>query len=114
MKNGRKGETYNIGGNNEVENISLAEKLCDIMDEKYRSKRLKSFRELITFVKDRPGHDRRYAIDSSKVEQELGWVPEESFETGLEKTVRWYIDNSEWVERVRSGEYLSWVKEHYG
>jgi dTDP-glucose 4,6-dehydratase len=114
MEKGRIGETYNIGGKNEVENISLAEMLCDILDKKYRQKGGRPCRDLIAFVKDRPGHDLRYAIDSSKLKHELGWVPEESFGSGLEKTVKWYVDNSEWVERVRSGEYLSWVREHYG
>ncbi len=114
IKKGRRGETYNIGGRNEIENIVLVEMLCDILDETLRSKRDESCKELITFIKDRPGHDRRYAIDFSKAARELGWSPIESFESGLRKTVKWYIDNHEWVKRVKSGEYQSWIKKHYG
>ena len=113
MKKGRRGETYNIGGNSELENIRLVEMICDSLDELMKQQG-KSRRGLIEFVKDRPGHDRRYAIDSTKLKQELGWVPEESLETGLQKTIEWYLDNKEWVNRVRSGEYQSWIKEHYG
>jgi len=113
MKHGRTGETYNIGGNNEIKNIRVVELICDILDE-IRPRERGSYRELITFVKDRPGHDRRYAIDASKLMRELNWRPEESFETGLEKTVKWYLHNQEWVRRVKSGEYLAWIKEHYG
>jgi dTDP-glucose 4,6-dehydratase len=114
MQEGKKGETYNIGGNNEIENIALVEMLCDILDETLQRGREESCRKLITFVRDRPGHDRRYAIDSGKAKRELGWSPEESFETGLRRTVKWYIENREWVDRVRSGEYRSWIKEQYG
>jgi dTDP-glucose 4,6-dehydratase len=114
MKHGKRGETYNIGGNHEMENIGLVEMICDILDEIQKPEAKTSRRELITFVKDRPGHDRRYAIDFSKLRQELGWVPEESLETGIRKTIQWYIDNGEWVNRVRSGEYQSWIAEHYG
>lgn len=114
MKKGRRGETYNIGGRSEMENIVLVEMLCDIVDSRLKSTGRKPSRELITFIKDRPGHDRRYAIDFSKISSELGWAPEESLRSGLEKTVQWYLDNREWTERVRSGEYLSWIKEHYG
>jgi dTDP-glucose 4,6-dehydratase len=113
MKHGRTGETYNIGGNNEMQNIRVVELICDILDE-LRPRENGSYRDLITFVKDRPGHDRRYAIDASKIMSELRWRPEESFETGIRKTVEWYLDNQEWVRRVKSGEYLSWIKEHYG
>ena len=108
------GETYNIGGHNEKRNLQVVESICDLLDElapatddrDARTGRLRlSYRELITFVKDRPGHDRRYAIDASKIERELGWKPEETFETGLRKTVQWYLDNRQWWERVLSGEY---------
>jgi len=114
MKRGKRGETYNIGGNHEMENIGLVEMICDILDGIQKSEAKESRRELITLVKDRPGHDRRYAIDSTKLNRELGWVPKESLETGIRKTIQWYIDNREWVNRVRSGEYQSWIKEQYG
>jgi dTDP-glucose 4,6-dehydratase len=113
IKNGERGNMYNIGGNNEVENINLVEMICDILDGLQKRKDNKSRRELITFVKDRPGHDRRYAIDSTKLKRELGWIPEESLETGIHKTIKWYLDNQEWVGRVRSGEYQSWINENY-
>jgi len=113
MKHGRIGETYNIGGNNEMENINVVEMICDILEE-LRPRRGGSYRGLISFVNDRPGHDRRYAIDTSKIRDELGWRPEESFETGIRKTIQWYLDNQDWVNKVRSKEYLSWIKEQYG
>ncbi len=114
MTSGRQGETYNVGGNTEMENITLVEMICDILDEYLDAKGAPPRRELIRFVKDRPGHDRRYAIDSAKIAKELQWKPEESFETGIRKTISWYLDNQEWVNRVRSGEYHRWIKEHYG
>ncbi|MBW1705314.1 MAG: dTDP-glucose 4,6-dehydratase [Deltaproteobacteria bacterium] len=114
MKHGKRGETYNIGGNHEMENIGLVEMICDILDGIQKSEDKESRRELIAFVKDRPGHDRRYAIDSTKLNRELGWVPKESLETGIRKTIQWYLDNREWVNRVRSGEYQSWIEEQYG
>jgi dTDP-glucose 4,6-dehydratase len=114
MKNGRTGETYNIGGDSEMENIRIVERICDILDDLMDGKDLKPRRGLITFVKDRPGHDRRYAIDSTKLQQELHWGPVESFESGLIKTVQWYLDHKEWTDRVISGEYQSWIKEQYG
>ncbi|MFC3852752.1 dTDP-glucose 4,6-dehydratase [Salinispirillum marinum] len=100
---GEIGETYNIGGHNEKKNIEVVELLCDIMQE--LKPQSKSYRDLITFVKDRPGHDRRYAIDASKIERELGWKPKETFETGMRKTVKWYLDNEQWWQRVLSGDY---------
>jgi len=114
MKKGNRGETYNVGGSNELENIRLVKTICDILDEYKSLSDNHPRRELITFVTDRPGHDRRYAIDSSKLKSTLGWSPEESFESGIKKTIQWYLENSDWVDRVKSGEYLSWVKEHYG
>lgn len=101
------GETYNIGGHNEKKNIEVVELLCELLDELAPQERgsLGSYRELITFVKDRPGHDVRYAIDAGKIQAELGWVPEETFETGLRKTVQWYLDNREWWRRVLNGDY---------
>ncbi len=88
--------------------------ICDILDEHKRLPDNRTRKELITFVTDRPGHDRRYAIDFSKLKSALGWSPEESFESGIKKTIQWYLDNSDWIGRVKSGEYKSWVKEHYG
>jgi len=114
MNEGQRGETYNIGGDSELENISLVEMICDILDEKEDDGKTSSRRELITFVKDRPGHDRRYAIDFSKLKNELGWTPAESFETGIHKTIEWYLNNRGWVNRVKSGEYLSWIEKQYG
>ncbi len=114
MKAGRRGQTYNIGGNMEMENISIVEMICDILDETAGTLRGEPRRRLITFVKDRPGHDRRYAIDFTKLRKELDWTPAESFRTGLEKTVHWYLDNQGWIERIRTGEYQKWIQEQYG
>lgn len=114
MKHGRHGETYAIGGGNEMANIRVVETLCDLLDEMRPPAGGVSHRELIAFVKDRPGHDRRYAIDFSKLEQSLGWTPEETFGTGLRRTVRWYMENPRWIRRVKSGEYRAWIAEHYG
>lgn len=102
------GETYNIGGHNEKTNLEVVETICDLLEELAPKKPsgVSNYRDLIIFVKDRPGHDARYAIDASKIERELGWVPEETFETGLRKTVQWYLDNRQWWERVLSGAYL--------
>ena len=104
---GEIGETYNIGGHNEKTNLEVVETICDLLEELAPEKPagVKNYRDLITFVTDRPGHDVRYAIDASKIERELGWVPEETFETGLRKTVQWYLDNRQWWERVLSGAY---------
>jgi dTDP-glucose 4,6-dehydratase len=115
MRGGRRGETYNIGGGNEMPNLEVVRLVCDLVDEYAGPARPgASRRELIRFVKDRPGHDRRYAIDVGKIEKELGWRPAESFDTGIRKTVRWYLEHTEWVEAVRSGEYLEWIRRHYG
>jgi dTDP-glucose 4,6-dehydratase len=104
---GEIGETYNIGGHNEKTNLEVVEAICDLLEElaPEKPKGISKYRDLITFVKDRPGHDLRYAIDASKIERELGWVPEETFETGLRKTVQWYLDNRQWWQRVLSGAY---------
>jgi dTDP-glucose 4,6-dehydratase len=114
MRSGRRGETYNIGGNMEMENIAIVETVCDILDEGECLETGACRRDLITFVKDRPGHDRRYAIDSTKLREELGWTPAESFESGIRKTISWYLENDEWVRRVRNKEYHSWISEQYG
>ena len=113
MQSGKQGETYNIGGRCERTNLDTVESICDLLDEMLPGNHGQARRELINFVKDRPGHDFRYAIDCAKLENELGWRPEETFETGLRKTIQWYLDNKDWVARVKSGEYLSWVKQHY-
>ena len=111
---GQRGETYNIGGNSEMENIVIVKSICDILDEILPSPGEPPRRELITYVKDRPGHDRRYAIDFSKIRQGLHWMPAESFTTGLRKTIEWYLENAHWTDRIRSGEYRNWISEHYG
>lgn len=104
---GKVGETYNIGGHNEKQNIDVVHTICDLLDELQPANNLsiKSYKELITFVKDRPGHDIRYAIDASKIKRELGWVPEETFESGIRKTVEWYLNNLQWAHRVQDGSY---------
>jgi dTDP-glucose 4,6-dehydratase len=112
LDRGRVGQTYNIGGWNEKRNLEIVETICDILDEMAGS-REESRRGLITFVKDRPGHDRRYAMDATKIERELGWRPLETFESGIRKTVRWYLENSEWVRDVTSGGYRQWIETHY-
>ncbi len=115
LQDGQNGATYNVGGHNELENLAVVHGICDLVDE------LAGLlpggqprRALIAFVKDRPGHDRRYAIDCAKIERELGWRPAESFETGLRRTVQWYLAHGEWVGQVRSGEYQRWIAAHYG
>jgi dTDP-glucose 4,6-dehydratase len=114
MRGGTRGQTYNIGGRCELANIDTVTLLCDLLDEMVPKAGRTSHRDLITFIKDRPGHDLRYAIDCSKLEKELGWAPVETFETGLRKTIQWYLDNSHWVQRIKSGEYLRWVRQQYG
>jgi dTDP-glucose 4,6-dehydratase len=111
---GRVGETYNIGGRNEMANLSVVELLCDMLDQLQPRADGGSYRQLITFVPDRPGHDRRYAIDADKIAAELGWLPAETFASGIRKTVRWYLDNAGWVSDVTSGAYRQWVEQQYG
>ena len=112
LEDGCPGETYNIGGWNEMTNLEVVHTLCDILDE--LAPKSGSYRNQITFVKDRPGHDRRYAMDARKIERELGWKPAETFATGIRKTVQWYLDHQDWVRNVQSGEYLKWVEKNYG
>jgi len=112
LERGSAGQTYNIGGWNEKRNLDIVETICDLVDE-MSGREDSSRRGLITFVKDRPGHDRRYAMDASKIERELGWRPLETLETGLRKTVRWYLDNDAWVRDVTSGSYRQWIETHY-
>ena len=112
LRAGIPGETYNIGGWNEKPNIEIVNIICGLLDE-LRPQTFGSYRSLITFVADRPGHDRRYAIDASKIERELGWKPAETFETGIRKTLQWYLENSDWIANVQSGAYLTWIEKHY-
>ena len=113
LEKGALGETYNIGGWNEKANIDVVQQICRILDEVKPRSDGKSYSEQITFVKDRPGHDRRYAIDASKIERELAWKPAETFETGIRKTVHWYLENPHWVEGVLSGSYRKWIDQQY-
>ena len=112
LADGKSGETYNIGGWNEKANLEVVHTLCDILDE-LDPKDAGSYRDQITYVKDRPGHDRRYAIDARKIERELGWKPAETFDTGIRKTVLWYLEHQAWVSDIQSGEYLKWMEKNY-
>lgn len=114
LEKGRVGETYNVGGWNEKPNIEIVHTVCSLLDELRPRADGKPYKEQITYVTDRPGHDRRYAIDARKLEQELGWRPAETFETGIRKTVEWYLANQPWVENVLSGSYREWVAKQYG
>jgi dTDP-glucose 4,6-dehydratase len=114
LEAGTIGETYNIGGWNEQTNISIVQRICALLDERRPRADGTSYATQITHVKDRPGHDRRYAIDARKIEQQLGWRPAETFETGIHKTVDWYLENAEWVTQVQSGAYRDWVNKQYG
>lgn len=113
LEKGRVGETYNVGGWNEMPNLDIVHILCGLLDE-LKPDPAGPYARLITYVKDRPGHDRRYAIDANKIHRELGWKPAETFETGIRKTVRWYLDHMDWVENIASGEYRKWVEQQYG
>ena len=113
LQNGTPGRTYNVGGRTEKTNLELVHALCDTM-AKVTGAPIKQYRELIAFVTDRPGHDRRYAIDCGRIERELGWAPATDLSTGLEQTVRWYLDNTEWIESIQSGEYREWIEKNYG
>jgi dTDP-glucose 4,6-dehydratase len=108
------GEVYNIGGHNEKTNLEVVDTLCALLDELRPQANGKPYTDLKTYVADRPGHDKRYAIDASKIGRELGWKPQETFETGLKKTVQWYLDNEAWVAHVVSGEYKNWTDKNYG
>jgi len=112
IQKGRIGETYNIGGNNEWKNIDIVNKICETLAEELGKDPLE-FKRLITFVKDRPGHDIRYAMDSSKIKEELHWRPSETFETGLRKTIKWYLSNQNWVDSIKTGEYKKWIQYNY-
>jgi len=110
---GKVGETYNIGGHNEKQNIEVVRTVCALLDELRPDSTYRPHVELLTYVQDRPGHDLRYAIDASKIQRDLGWVPEETFESGIRKTVLWYLENPEWVAHVKSGSYQQWIDNNY-
>lgn len=111
LEAGKVGETYNVGGWNEKPNLSVVETICDLLDELVP--KAGSYRSQISYVTDRPGHDKRYAIDASKLERELGWKPAETFESGIRKTVNWYLTHQSWVDNVTSGAYQQWVEQQY-
>lgn len=114
LESGVPGEVYNIGGNNELSNLEVVRALCAILDQLRPDAPHSPHESLITYVQDRPGHDRRYAINADKIQRELGWRPQETFDSGLRKTVAWYLDNLDWMENVTSGGYREWVSQHYG
>jgi dTDP-glucose 4,6-dehydratase len=113
LARGRAGETYNIGGWNEKRNIEIVETICSILDELCSDDPVVPHQKLVTFVKDRPGHDRRYAMDARKIERELGWKPRETFESGIRKTIAWYLQNELWVKEITGGSYRQWIARHY-
>ncbi|MBF0627361.1 MAG: dTDP-glucose 4,6-dehydratase [Magnetococcales bacterium] len=114
LKAGRPGESYHIGGAHELPNLTVVHTLCDLLDTLHPRKTGGSYREQITFVADRPGHDRRYAMDTRKIQRELDWHPLENFDSGLRKTLAWYLQHQEWVSHITSGAYREWIKQHYG
>ena len=114
LENGRIGEVYNIGGWNEKSNLEIVRQVCELLDKLKPRKDNTSYQRQIAFVKDRPGHDKRYAIDARKIEKELGWKPSHTFESGIQKTVKWYLQNLEWVKTVQDGSYREWIKKQYG
>jgi dTDP-glucose 4,6-dehydratase len=113
LERGRTGQTYNIGGRNEMQNIAVVQSICQTLDELRPRSSGASYAQQITFVTDRPGHDRRYAIDCRKIEAELGWSPVETFATGLRRTIAWYLDAPEWVAQIASGRYRTWFDLNY-
>jgi dTDP-glucose 4,6-dehydratase len=113
LEKGTPGETYNVGGINEIRNIDVVNTVCGILDELRPRADGRPYASLITYVKDRPGHDRRYAIDPTKIQREIGWAPAETFATGIRKTVQWFLDNGEWIDTVRSGAYRDWISTNY-
>jgi dTDP-glucose 4,6-dehydratase len=113
LANGMAGETYNVGGNSEMSNIDVVKNVCALLDELAPMKDGREHSSLISYVKDRPGHDRRYAIDARKIRREIGWEPSETFASGIRKTVEWYLANPQWIELVRSGDYKKWIASHY-
>jgi dTDP-glucose 4,6-dehydratase len=113
IANGRVGETYNIGGNNEKQNLEIVQTICAILDELRPNDAVVPHQKLVTYVQDRPGHDRRYAIDSRKIQAKMGWRPKETFESGIRKTIEWYLANEEWIEAVTSGSYRQWMAKQY-
>jgi dTDP-glucose 4,6-dehydratase len=114
LERGKVGESYNIGGQCGKNNLEVVTLVCQVLDELFPGSQFVPHYDLVTFVPDRPGHDRRYAMDITKINRELGWLPKESFQTGLKKTIQWYLDHPEWVESVTSGAYQQWVQQHYG
>jgi dTDP-glucose 4,6-dehydratase len=112
LQHGKVGQTYNIGGNNELANITVVEQICQILDNLVPKSNFR-YSSLITYIKDRPGHDRRYAVDCSKIKDELGWEPQENFTSGLIKTIQWYLEKRTWIEQIQSGNYQNWIQQNY-